>query len=61
MRFKLWWMIPTTGACVATVSTETHMLLLEYTSEAGSAARTEPDSLYALMLPVLDGVFRATR
>jgi hypothetical protein len=36
------------------------ILLLEYTSEAGSAAATERGSLCALMLAVLDGGFRAS-
>ena len=49
-------MIPATGAGAAAMPAETQMLLLEYRSEA----RTERGSLYALMLPVLDGGFRAS-
>ncbi|XP_066343088.1 probable galactinol--sucrose galactosyltransferase 2 [Miscanthus floridulus] len=59
-RFKIWWMMPATGAGAAAVPAETQMLLLESTSEVGSAAATEHGSLYALMLPVLDGGFRAS-
>ncbi|BAF15022.1 Os04g0481100 [Oryza sativa Japonica Group] len=46
-------MIPTVGEDAAGVPAETQMLLLESRSEAGAA-------LYALMLPVLDGGFRAS-
>lgn len=59
-RFKIWWMIPATGVGAAAVPAETQMLLLEYRSEAGPAAATERGSLYALVLPVLDGGFRAS-
>jgi hypothetical protein len=59
-RFKIWWMMPATGVGAAAVPAETQMLLLESTIEAGSAAATERGSLYALMLPVLDGGFRAS-
>jgi len=53
-------MMPATGVGAAAVPAETQMLLLESTSEVGSAAATEHGSLYALMLPVLDGGFRAS-
>jgi hypothetical protein len=59
-RFKIWWMMPATGVGAAAVPAETQMLLLESTIEAGSAAATERGSLYALMLPVLYGGFRAS-
>ena len=59
-RFKIWWMIPATGVGAAAVPAETQMLLLEYRSEAGPAAATERGSLYALVLPVLDGGCRAS-
>uniref|UniRef100_A0A0D9W6A7 Galactinol--sucrose galactosyltransferase n=1 Tax=Leersia perrieri TaxID=77586 RepID=A0A0D9W6A7_9ORYZ len=52
-RFKIWWMAPTTGEGAAGVPAETQMLLLESRSDAG-------DALYALMLPVLEGGFRAS-
>jgi hypothetical protein len=46
-------MAPTTGAGAAGVPAETQMLLLETRNEAEGA-------VYALMLPVLDGDFRAS-
>uniref|UniRef100_A0A0E0KRY9 galactinol--sucrose galactosyltransferase n=1 Tax=Oryza punctata TaxID=4537 RepID=A0A0E0KRY9_ORYPU len=52
-RLKIWWMIPTVGEDAAGVPAETQMLLLESRNVAG-------DALYALMLPVLDGGFRAS-
>uniref|UniRef100_A0ACD5UCR8 Uncharacterized protein n=1 Tax=Avena sativa TaxID=4498 RepID=A0ACD5UCR8_AVESA len=52
-RFKIWWMAPKTGADAAGVPAETQMLLLE--SRDGAE-----DALYALMLPVLEGDFRAS-
>ncbi|KAF0891670.1 hypothetical protein E2562_010888 [Oryza meyeriana var. granulata] len=55
-RFKIWWMIPTMGEDAAGVPAETQMLLLEARNEAGAAG----NALYALMLPVLDGSFRAS-
>ena len=58
-RFKIWWMAPVTGAGAAAVPAETQMLLLESRDEAGSAA-AEGSAMYALMLPVLDGDFRAS-
>nr|CAB3484883.1 unnamed protein product [Digitaria exilis] len=58
-RFKIWWMVPATGAGAAAVPAETQMLLLEFRDEAGSAA-AEGSAVYALMLPVLDGNFRAS-
>ncbi|XP_062184232.1 probable galactinol--sucrose galactosyltransferase 2 [Phragmites australis] len=60
-RFKIWWMVPATGAGAAGVPAETQMLLLESRSgdEAGSA-EAEGSAMYALMLPVLDSGFRAS-
>ncbi|CAM0904155.1 unnamed protein product [Alopecurus aequalis] len=51
-RFKIWWMAPKTGAGTAGVPAETQMLLLE--------TRDGADAVYALMLPVLEGDFRAS-
>ena len=53
-------MMPATGVGAAAVPAETQMVLLESTIEAGSAAAAERGSLYVLMLPVLDGGFRAS-
>ncbi|CAL5026831.1 unnamed protein product [Urochloa decumbens] len=55
-RFKIWWMVPATGAGAAAVPAETQMLLLE----SRDAAAGEQGAVYALMLPVLDGDFRAS-
>ncbi|GJN27258.1 hypothetical protein PR202_gb15264 [Eleusine coracana subsp. coracana] len=57
-RFKIWWMVPATGAGATAVPAETQMLLLESRRE-GSSTSDEGVS-YALMLPVLDGGFRAS-
>lgn len=60
-RFKIWWMVPATGAGAAAVPAETQMLLLESRGEAGSATAEERSTaVYALMLPVLDGGFRTS-
>uniref|UniRef100_A0A8R7TJJ6 galactinol--sucrose galactosyltransferase n=1 Tax=Triticum urartu TaxID=4572 RepID=A0A8R7TJJ6_TRIUA len=53
-KLKIWWMAPKTGAEAAGVPAETQMLLLEKT---GNGAE---DTVYALMLPALDGDFRAS-
>ncbi|XP_004975984.2 probable galactinol--sucrose galactosyltransferase 2 [Setaria italica] len=58
-RFKIWWMVPATGAGAATVPAETQMMLLESRDEEGSAA-AEGGAVYALMLPALDGDFRVS-
>uniref|UniRef100_A0ACD5V596 Uncharacterized protein n=2 Tax=Avena sativa TaxID=4498 RepID=A0ACD5V596_AVESA len=52
-RFKIWWMAPKTGSDAAGVPAETQMLLLETKNGA-------EDAVYALMLPVLEGKFRAS-
>jgi hypothetical protein len=58
-KFKIWWMVPATGAGAAGVPAETQMLLLESRTEPGSSG-AEGSTVYALMLPVLDGAFRAS-
>ncbi|KAM0847426.1 hypothetical protein ACQ4PT_055008 [Festuca glaucescens] len=55
-RFKIWWMAPKMGPAAAGVPAETQMLLLETRNGAGATG----DAVYALMLPVLDGDFRAS-
>jgi hypothetical protein len=52
-RFKIWWMAPKMGPDAAGVPAETQMLLLESRNGA-------EDAVYALVLPVLDGDFRAS-
>lgn len=49
-RHKIWWMIPTFGSLGSEIPIETQMLLLEV--NGGQS--------YVLILPVLEGQFRAT-
>ncbi|KAA0057808.1 putative galactinol--sucrose galactosyltransferase 2 isoform X1 [Cucumis melo var. makuwa] len=64
-RFKMWWMIPRLGKSGSEVPVETQMLLLKVAEESALTDESSTDSenersLYVLILPVLDGVFRAT-
>lgn len=64
-RFKMWWMIPRLGKLGSEVPVETQMLLLKVAEESALTDESSTDSenersLYVLILPVLDGVFRAT-
>ncbi|KAI5329680.1 hypothetical protein L3X38_029077 [Prunus dulcis] len=63
-RFKLRWMIPSFGDSGREVPAETQMLLLETreksTVQNGLSKPTTENSLYILLLPVLDGPFRAS-
>lgn len=64
-RFKMWWMIPRLGKSGSEVPVETQMLLLKVAEESALNDESSADSdtersLYILILPVLDGVFRAT-
>ncbi|VVA25860.1 PREDICTED: probable galactinol--sucrose [Prunus dulcis] len=63
-RFKLRWMIPSFGDSGCEVPAETQMLLLETreksTVQNGLSKPTTENSLYILLLPVLDGPFRAS-
>lgn len=64
-RFKMWWMIPRIGKSGSEVPVETQMLLLKVAEESAlndeSSADQDTDrSYYILILPVLDGSFRAT-
>lgn len=63
-RFKLWWMIPSFGDSDCEVPAETQMLLLETreksTVQNGLSEPTTENSLCILLLPVLDGPFRAS-
>lgn len=51
-------MVPATGAGAVGVPAETQMLLLE--SRSDEAGSSEGNVVYALMLPVLEGGFRAS-
>ncbi|KAL8465657.1 hypothetical protein ACS0TY_034942 [Phlomoides rotata] len=58
-RHKVWWMIPTFGSLGSEVPIETQMLLLEVKAESAVIGRSE-NNFYVLVLPVLEGQFRAT-
>ncbi|ONI08184.1 hypothetical protein PRUPE_5G162400 [Prunus persica] len=64
LEFKLWWMIPSFGDSGCEVPAETQMLLLETreksTVQNGLSEPTTENSLYILLLSVLDGPFRAS-
>lgn len=61
LRFKIWWMIPRVGKSASEVPMETQMLLLEAREDSPLDADAASDNiLYILLLPVLDGQFRAT-
>ncbi|KAL7098370.1 hypothetical protein ACP275_09G013200 [Erythranthe tilingii] len=53
-RHKIWWMIPRFGGFGSDIPIETQMLLLEVKEESLD------NTLYVLLLPVLEGAFRAT-
>lgn len=60
-RFKIWWMIPRVGKSASEVPMETQMLLLEAREDSPLDADAASDNtFYILLLPVLDGQFRAT-
>ncbi|XP_021749756.1 probable galactinol--sucrose galactosyltransferase 2 [Chenopodium quinoa] len=63
-RFKIWWMIPRVGHSGSEVPVETQMLLLEAKEESDlldKETETNTDStFYILVLPVLEGAFRAS-
>ncbi|XP_010695995.2 probable galactinol--sucrose galactosyltransferase 2 isoform X2 [Beta vulgaris subsp. vulgaris] len=63
-RFKIWWMIPRVGNSGSEVPIETQMLLLEAKEESTLLDKvTGPstdDTFYILVLPVLEGAFRAS-
>ncbi|EXB94449.1 hypothetical protein L484_018950 [Morus notabilis] len=65
-KFKIWWMIPRVGKSGSEVPMETQMLMLEAREESALEweISSEPNSIgntfYILLLPVLDGLFRAS-
>ncbi|KAF6146266.1 hypothetical protein GIB67_011738 [Kingdonia uniflora] len=64
-RFRLWWMIPRFGTSASEIPVETQMLLLEvrdnFTPAENYIGNTLiEDTFYILILPVLDGKFRAS-
>lgn len=65
-RNKLWWMTPEWGTSLHTLPPETQFLLLELDEDQQAAAAAAPGSSsssggrYAVVLPLIDGDFRAT-
>ncbi|PON72347.1 Glycosyl hydrolase [Parasponia andersonii] len=67
LEFKMWWMIPSFGESGCDVPTETQMLLLEAREASedsdvpvGISESKTGKTFYLVVLPVLDGNFRAT-
>jgi len=61
-RFKLWWMTQRVGTRAAELPNETQFLLLEIKDEAvtDASGRCHESILYVVLLPLLDGSFRAS-
>ncbi|KAJ8431417.1 hypothetical protein Cgig2_004449 [Carnegiea gigantea] len=63
-RYKIWWMIPRVGKSGSEVALETQMLLLEAKAESalleGNSELSSDHTTYILVLPVLEGPFRAS-
>ncbi|XP_074294671.1 putative galactinol--sucrose galactosyltransferase 2 isoform X2 [Silene latifolia] len=63
-RFKIWWMTPKIGTSGSDVRVETQLLLIEAKEEyvvLNEAGEPSPDDIfYILVLPVLEGPFRAS-
>ncbi|XAR50262.1 Galactinol--sucrose galactosyltransferase [Bertholletia excelsa] len=64
-RCKIWWMIPRVGKLGSEIPMETQLLLLEARAELAvgddnSSSKNPENTFYILLLPVLDGPFRAS-
>lgn len=64
-RHKIWWMIPRVGKSGSEIPIETQMLLLEVKEESAvydvdSARQSLDNTFYILLLPLLEGQFRAS-
>ncbi|XP_049395552.1 probable galactinol--sucrose galactosyltransferase 2 [Solanum stenotomum] len=64
-RYKIWWMIPRVGKLACEIPMETQMLLLEVKEKSAlcdgdSLPLSTEKTFYVLLLPVLEGSFRAT-
>lgn len=64
-RHKIWWMIPRVGKLACEIRLETQMLLLEVKEESALCDRdslplSADKTFYVLLLPILEGPFRAT-
>ncbi|KAL0417258.1 UNVERIFIED_CONTAM: putative galactinol--sucrose galactosyltransferase 2 [Sesamum latifolium] len=64
-RHKIWWMIPRFGSTGSDIPMETQLLLLEVRENSAvcddiSSGQSADNTFYVLLLPVLEGQFRAT-
>lgn len=68
-RFKMWWMIPSFGESGCEVPQETQMRLMEAMEDSRTVPangvsdqtkKSSPKTFYVLVLPLLDGQFRAS-
>jgi raffinose synthase len=60
-RNKLWWMTPEWGSSLHTLPPETQFLLLELDEgQQQPAGSSSSSGRYAVVLPLIDGDFRAT-
>ncbi|KAK6148258.1 hypothetical protein DH2020_019170 [Rehmannia glutinosa] len=64
-RHKIWWMIPRFGSLGSDIPIETQMLLLEVreasaVSDDSFSGQSANNTFYVVLLPVLEGQFRAT-
>ncbi|KAL5750655.1 hypothetical protein ACOSP7_025258 [Xanthoceras sorbifolium] len=62
-RFKVWWMIPCFGDKGSDIPIETQLILLEAKEEStiqNYSGLATNNTFYVLLLPVLDGQFRAS-
>lgn len=58
-RFKLWWMTQRMGSCGSDVPLETQFMLLESRPGDGVSDEDSGEPVYLVMLPLLEGQFRA--
>ncbi|MCI85069.1 putative galactinol-sucrose galactosyltransferase 1-like, partial [Trifolium medium] len=59
-RFKMWWMTQRMGTCGQEIPIETQFLLIEAHNGCDIDGEEDQDgSTYAVLLPLLEGDFRA--
>ncbi|KAF0907097.1 hypothetical protein E2562_014698 [Oryza meyeriana var. granulata] len=58
-RFKLWWMTQRMGSSGRDVPLETQFMLIEVPASAGDGHDGASEPVYVVMLPLLEGQFRA--
>ncbi|KAL8494022.1 hypothetical protein ACS0TY_024993 [Phlomoides rotata] len=56
-RFKLWWMTQRMGTCGKDIPLETQFMLIE--SKDTTTAEEDAPTIYTVLLPILEGPFRA--